>query len=78
MDASVTRVMPWIRALPDLVALFSFSTELGEVNICLKPCMQQVNEKERKRQVATNPNKKLASEKPIPGCFEVELLVGIH
>lgn len=36
MEALVTRVMPCIRALPDRVALQSFSTELGEVNICLK------------------------------------------
>lgn len=35
MEAVVTAVMPWMRALPDRVALISFSTELGEVNICL-------------------------------------------
>ena len=35
MEAGVTLVMPWMRALPDLVALASFSTELGEVNTCL-------------------------------------------
>ena len=35
MDADVTRVMPWIRAFPDLVAFASRSTELGEVNMCL-------------------------------------------
>ena len=45
MEAGVTRIMLWIRALPDLVALFSFSTELGDVKMCLKACMQQVNEK---------------------------------
>ena len=28
--------MPWMRAFPERVALFCFSTELGEVNICLK------------------------------------------
>lgn len=36
MDAHVTLVIPWIRAFPDLVAFASLSTELGEVNICLK------------------------------------------
>ena len=40
--------------------------------------MQQVNEKERKRQVPTNPNKKLTSEKPIPGCFGVKFLFCIY
>jgi len=35
MEAVVTRVMPWMRAFPDRVAFASFSTELGEVNICL-------------------------------------------
>lgn len=33
MDAGVTFTMPWIRALPDLVARGSLSTELGEVNM---------------------------------------------
>jgi len=37
IEAGVTRVIPWIRALPDRVALGSFSTELGEVNMCLYP-----------------------------------------
>lgn len=35
MEAVVTEVMPWMRALPDRVALTSFSAELGEVNTCL-------------------------------------------
>jgi len=35
MDAAVVRVIPWIRAFPERVALGSLSTELGEVNICL-------------------------------------------
>lgn len=35
MDAGVTFTIPWIRALPDLVARGSLSTELGEVNINL-------------------------------------------
>jgi hypothetical protein len=41
----VTHVMPWIRALPDLVAFTSFSTELGEVKICLKAWGNVVNKK---------------------------------
>jgi len=35
IDADVTEVIPWIRALPDRVALVALSTELGEVNMCL-------------------------------------------
>lgn len=35
IDAGVTRVIPCIRALPDRVALASFSTELGDVKIYL-------------------------------------------
>ena len=34
-EAVVVRVIPCIRAFPDLVAFTSFSTELGEVKICL-------------------------------------------
>lgn len=37
-EAVVTRVIPCIRALPDLVAFVSFSTELGEVKMCLYAC----------------------------------------
>ena len=36
IEALVTQVMPCICAFPDHVALESFSTELGEVNMCLK------------------------------------------
>ena len=35
IDPAVTWVIPWIRALPDLVAFGSFSTELGDVKMCL-------------------------------------------
>lgn len=35
IEGPVTRVIPWMRALPDRVALGSFSTELGDVNTCL-------------------------------------------
>jgi hypothetical protein len=35
MDAIVTEVIPCIRAFPDLVALGSFPTELGDVKMCL-------------------------------------------
>jgi len=35
MDGAVTWVMPWMRAFPDRVAFGSFSTELGDVKICL-------------------------------------------
>jgi len=36
IDARVVRVIPWMRALPERVALGSLSTELGEVKIHLK------------------------------------------
>ena len=35
MDAHVTRVIPCIWALPDLVAFTALSTELGDVKINL-------------------------------------------
>jgi hypothetical protein len=35
MEAGVTWVIPWIRALPDRVALAALSTELGDVKTCL-------------------------------------------
>jgi hypothetical protein len=38
IEAVVTDFMPWIRALPDRVAFGSFSTELGDVKICLNAC----------------------------------------
>ena len=47
-EAVVTRVIPCMRALPDLVALTSFSTELGEVNICLNACKYEVNNPEKR------------------------------
>lgn len=43
MEPRVTLVMPWIRAFPDLVALGSFSTELGDVKICLKACSAEIS-----------------------------------
>ena len=38
MEAVVGRVIPCRRALPDFVAFVSFSTELGEVKMCLYAC----------------------------------------
>jgi len=35
IDARVTWVIPWMRALPERVAFGSLSTELGDVKICL-------------------------------------------
>ena len=35
IEAGVTLVMLWMRALPEQVALGSFSTELGDVKTCL-------------------------------------------
>jgi hypothetical protein len=42
-EAVVTWVILCMQALPDLVALTSFSMELGEVNICLNTCKHEVN-----------------------------------
>ena len=38
IEALVTPVMPCMRAFPDLVALVSLSTELGDVKMCLNVC----------------------------------------
>jgi hypothetical protein len=35
IEGGVTCDMPWIRALPDRVALLTLSTELGDVKTCL-------------------------------------------
>ena len=35
IEAGVTCRMPWIRAFPDLVPLYSPFAELGDVNTCL-------------------------------------------
>jgi hypothetical protein len=35
IDAAVTCLIPWMRALPERVAFGSLSTELGDVNTCL-------------------------------------------
>jgi len=43
IDAEVTCIIPWIRAFPDRVALFTLSTELGEVNTCLKAYAYKIN-----------------------------------
>lgn len=56
-DAGVTRVMPWIRAFPERVAFASFSTELGDVKICLnvstlsEPLSRVEENEERKLQI---------------------------
>jgi hypothetical protein len=38
--------MPWRYALPERVAFGSFSTELGDVNTCLKPWKGNIIEQE--------------------------------
>ena len=35
IDTGVMKVIPWIQALPDCVALWILSTELGKVNMYL-------------------------------------------
>jgi hypothetical protein len=73
----VTRVIPCMRALPDLVALTSFSTELGEVNICLNAWEYEVNNTLAGKRVwaITHPNQKTVSEQAVPRVLWIILLV---
>lgn len=71
-EAVVTRVIPCSRALPDLVAFTSFSTELGEVKMCLNACPLRINLYISCGEVgAAHPNEKLASEEAIPRVFRI-------
>ena len=45
IEARLVHVIPWMRALPDLVALGSLSTELGDVNTCLNALGYCVHDK---------------------------------
>lgn len=65
--------MPWIRALPDRVALGSLSTELGDVKICLKACTFGVSHmitKSEFREIA-HFNQQGAAKKTLPRIFVV-------
>jgi hypothetical protein len=66
-----------MRALPDLVALTSFSTELGEVNICLNACEYEVSSTLAGKRVGvvTHPNQKTVSEEAVPRVLQIILLV---
>ena len=71
-EAVVMRVIPCSRALPDLVALTSFSTELGEVKMCLNACPLRINLYISCEEMDTaHPNEKLASEEAIPRVFGI-------
>jgi len=71
-EAVVMRVIPCSRALPDLVALTSFSTELGEVKMCLNACPLRINLCISCEEMDTaHPNEKLASEEAIPRVFGI-------
>ena len=66
-----------MRALPDLVALTSFSTELREVNICLNACKYKVNGTLVGKRVwtVTHPNQKTVSEEAVPRVLRIIPLV---
>ena len=71
-EAIVIRVIPCSRALPDLVALTSFSTELDEMKMCLNTCPLRINLCISCEEIDTaHPNKKLASEEAIPRVFGI-------
>jgi hypothetical protein len=81
MDAVVTRLMPWIRALPDFVALFSLSTELGDVKICLNAWVLTLKSATLTKMddgCGAYPYKKFAPEKAVPGVISVVFLVSIQ
>ena len=66
IEAAVTRVIPWIHALPDCVALGSCSTELGEVNMCLYlyvNCELCRPERIKRQSLVLSPILELCSEK---------------
>ena len=69
-----------MRALPDLVALTSFSTELGDVNICLNACEYEVNGTPAGKKVwaVTHPNQKTVSEEAVPRVLRIILLVFVQ
>jgi hypothetical protein len=45
IEAWLVRVILWMRALPECVALGSLSTELGDVNTCLNALDHHVHDK---------------------------------
>ena len=49
MEAIVTWVILWMCALPDRIAFGSFSTELGDVKMCLYACEQEKDENVNER-----------------------------
>lgn len=71
MEGSVTRVIPWMRALPDRVALGSFSTELGDVNMCLYALEKSVSTGIGYKSSDTHRDEKRAPEKTIPRIFGI-------
>jgi hypothetical protein len=76
IDARVVRVMPWIRALPERVALGSRSTELGEVNTYLKACCASTTD-ENEGIGPTYANKNVASQKTIPWILRIVAVTSI-
>ena len=48
-------VIPCIQALPDWVALVSFSTELGDVNMCLNACIAFCEQEKKMRMSWSKP-----------------------
>jgi hypothetical protein len=76
MEAMVTCFIPWMRALPDRVALGSFSTELGDVKICLYAwTLSEVIEPYPNR---THKNKNIAPKQTVPGIFRIIMAIAIE
>ena len=75
-EAVVMRVIPCSQALPDLVAFTSFSTELGEVKMCLNACPLRINLYTSHEGMDTaHPNKKLASKEATPRVFGIVFML---
>jgi hypothetical protein len=67
-----------MRAFPDRVAFASFSTELGEVNICLYAYKRRSQYNKQLITETTHPNENLILEKPTPGVIRIVLLVRVY
>ena len=67
--------MPCILAFPDRVAFGSSSTELGEVNIFLKPYQRRLNSGDQKSREIAYLDEQLVSEETFPGVLRIVGLV---
>ena len=79
MDGEVTWVIPWILALPDLVAFITLSTELGDVN-----AYRSENSQEQWHQPwinviphCTDHYKNRALKETLPWLFRIKFIIDI-